>query len=681
MGITTYRTANTRIVYDFEVMPNFFCMGGINVDTGKRYMIEISETNNQFDHLMVMVELLKFDGIMIGYNNIGFDYPILDTMIRAINAGTTDWLELCTVAYNKAEEIVEDGKKAKKNPQKHGLLRWRHRVRIPLVAQLDLFLLWHFDNKQVSLKTLEFNMRREQVKSLPIKPGTWTTREEQLDLMKYCGEDDCGATLQFLNHSLGKIDLREDYTKQYGVDFTNFSDSKMGSVFMERKLTDAGIKLSDWDDAKGKYVTKGSPRKFMPMTDIILDINNFRTPELQSLLVYLKTMTLTKTKEVFNNLPTSEMGDLANYLDPRYTKKKLKRLGKVFPERVKALHCVLNGFTFVFGTGGLHGSVENQGFVCASDEMIIDVDVTSFYPSLAIQNGWYPEHLGAEFVPIYAGMLADRKRYPKKTHYNINLALKLTLNGTYGNLINSHSFLYDPLMAMRITINGQLHLAMLAETIMLDVPGMTMIQANTDGITFKIKRSQEQQVRAIVSEWERLTKMDMEYAEYSRMWSLNVNNYIAEYSGSGKLKQKGVFEHEYEKFDLWHKNFGNRCIAKAAVAYLAHDVPIEWSLMTNLDTYDFLSTAKVTGETKIFYGDDQPIQNNTRFYYSKVGQPITKLMPPLPKKPDEWRHRPLTAKGVPTYPCNTTTNIDRSNINMEWYIEEVKKITKVKMNA
>ena len=68
----------------------------------------------------------------------------------------------------------------------------------------------------------------------------------------------------------------------------------------------------------------------------------------------------------------------------------------------------------------------------------------------------------------------------------ISDTFKLSLNGTYGNLINEYSWLYDPKAAMKITMNGQLMLAMLSER--LTDAGMRVDSVNTDGITAIVKK-------------------------------------------------------------------------------------------------------------------------------------------------------------------------------------------------
>ena len=64
--------------------------------------------------------------------------------------------------------------------------------------------------------------------------------------------------------------------------------------------------------------------------------------------------------------------------------------------------------------------------------------------------------------------------------------LKLALNGVYGDSNNVFSVFYDPLFTMSITLNGQLLLCLLAENLMENVPGLKIIQCNTDGITVRI---------------------------------------------------------------------------------------------------------------------------------------------------------------------------------------------------
>ena len=74
----------------------------------------------------------------------------------------------------------------------------------------------------------------------------------------------------------------------------------------------------------------------------------------------------------------------------------------------KDLSAICGGLEFVFGTGGIHASVENEIFIADDQMMIVDLDVTSMYPSIAITQGYYPEHLGPTFVKVYDDLRQQR---------------------------------------------------------------------------------------------------------------------------------------------------------------------------------------------------------------------------------------------------------------------------------
>ncbi len=56
------------------------------------------------------------------------------------------------------------------------------------------------------------------------------------------------------------------------------------------------------------------------------------------------------------------------------------------------------------------------------------------------------------------------------------------MNTTYGALLNKYNDLFDPLMGRSVCITGQLFLLELAEHLYADIPGLKIVQLNTDGI-------------------------------------------------------------------------------------------------------------------------------------------------------------------------------------------------------
>ena len=67
------------------------------------------------------------------------------------------------------------------------------------------------------------------------------------------------------------------------------------------------------------------------------------------------------------------------------------------------------GIEYDFGEGGIHASWENKIFESDDNYVIKDIDVTSFYPNLAIVNNFSPEHLGGAFSKIYKNIFEQRQ--------------------------------------------------------------------------------------------------------------------------------------------------------------------------------------------------------------------------------------------------------------------------------
>ena len=464
-------------VYDIETYPNVFTLAVEHASAPLQWMFEISDLRNDSQEIITFLQYLKeTNARMVGFNNLGFDYPVIHTLVRM---GKSD----ASTLYEKAMAII--------NSQDNDS-RWIHNVNPSdrLVEQIDLFKIHHFDNKAraTSLKVLEFNMRSDSIEDLPFKVGTMLGAAE-IEVLKKYNRHDVAQTKAFYFKTLDMIKFREELTLKYQRDFMNHNDTKIGKDYFIMKLEEAGVSTYDFGP-KGR-TPRQTKRPSIALKDAILPWINFDHPEFTRVLNWLKDQTITETKGVFDDVTA----------------------------------CV-NGFSFVFGLGGIHGSVESKVIESDTDSVIVDLDVSSYYPNLAISNGFYPAHLGKEFVSIYKHLYEQRKTYPKNSAENA--MLKLALNGVYGDSSNQFSVFYDPLFTMSITLNGQLLLCVLAEGL-LHIDGLQIIQVNTDGMTVKVPRALKFMVDTARAAWESRTGLQLEEAIYKRMWILNVNNYIAEY--------------------------------------------------------------------------------------------------------------------------------------------------------
>lgn len=608
-------------VHDIENYPNVFLFGAIHALTETPYIFEISHRRDDRQAFYLFTEYLReHRAEEVGYNNLGYDYPVQHSILNNIMYITNADI------YKKGDSIINAG-----DENRFAHVVWEKDWIVP---QLDLYKIHHFDNqaKRTSLKTLEFNMRMENIEDLPFTPGTYLT-DSQIDTLRQYLIHDLKATLMFYKHSKKLIDFRRELSAKYGRNFMNHNDTKIGKDYFIMELEKSGVQCFE----PGSRKPRQTHRPSIALNSVIFPYVRFEQPEFNRVLNWLRQQVITETKGVFTDLSAD-----------------------------------INGFSFDFGTGGIHGSIESQTIRSTENYVIIDLDVASFYPNLAISNELYPAHLGKQFCTIYKNVYDMRSSYPKGTPENA--MLKLALNGVYGDSNNVYSPFYDPAYTMAITINGQLLLCMLAEEL-LKIPGLSMIQANTDGLTVYVPRVFTGQVEQVRHAWEKLTKLQLEEAIYDVMFIRDVNNYIAVYEGGKKVKRKGAYCHSV---DLgWHQNHSMQVVAKAAEAALVHNKDIRDFITSHEDIHDFMLVTKVPRNSKLLWGDKQ-VQNITRYYVSTDGAPLTKVMPPLAKSlklnPDAPERRMSVCKGWLTTECNDMKRFNRATLNYDFYIKEAEKL-------
>jgi len=635
------------VVYDLEVYPNVFTMTVYDLDTEQYQVFEISPRRKDRLKIKDYLETLRRnESNMIGFNNWFYDYPVLHFVYHNLKAGDS-WKVMNKMIYDKSMQIIKSGFDE----------RWVNTVqpKDQIVKQIDLYRIHHFDNKarMTSLKVLEFNMRSEYVQELPFPPGTVLTDVQIDDLIDY-NKHDVLNTVRFYQKSQPQLMFREALSLRYGREVMNHNDSKIGKDYFLMRVQDEGVAC--FDEGRNPIQTK---RDKIVVKDIIFDYIEFQRPEFQAVLNWFKAQVLTSTKAVLTEIPKEEIGqELLPYCDLSGPK-----------GRVKNLNCVIDGFRFDFGTGGIHGSVESTTVVEDDEYMILDIDVTSLYPSIAIENNVYPAHLGEKFVQIYADMKKERISYAKGTPENG--MLKLALNGVYGDSNNQYSPFYDPQYTMTITINGQLMLCMLAEMVM-EIPGLNIIQINTDGITMRLPREEMPWLKDIMSHWESLTGLELEQVQYAKMCIRDVNNYLA-VGTDGKVKRKGAYDYKVG----WHQNHSALVIPKAAEAALVDGQDIEDFILNHEDDYDFFLRTKVPRNSCLLLEDDlgidsEQIQNVSRYFVAREGGKLIKVMPPLKGSGKERRIGINKTEYVVV--CNESSDLDRDNVDYSWYINETTKM-------
>jgi len=262
-------------------------------------------------------------------------------------------------------------------------------------------------------------------------------------------------------------------------------------------------------------------------------------------------------------------------------------------------------------------------------------------------------------------MFHERLRVGKKTL--VGNAYKLGLNGGYGKSNDKFSPFLDPQYTMQITINGQLLLCMLAEQL-VKVPGLRMIQLNTDGLSYLCPKQYVDHCMKVSEWWEQLTSLELEHVKYSKMAIRDVNNYLA-VTTDGKVKRIGAYAYERAAEDPktrelpWHKNFSAIVVAKAAEANMVYGRDIRQFITEHIgvDPWDFLLRAKAPRSARVIastsnekrhteyvddldeielYPHESIVPNITRYYAATDGVYLTKIMKPTVKQIENWNTVP-----------------------------------------
>jgi hypothetical protein len=146
-------------IWDIEVFPNCFLFSGKwRGATQQCNVFEISSRRNDKQQLLSFLNYLKdCKAMMVGFNNLGFDYPIIHELTNS--PYTFDAIK----AFQLAQKIIEAGR---------GPFRSKNSISLKNrnIDQLDLFKMNHFDNeaKRTSLKVLQCAMRSRSVEDLSL---------------------------------------------------------------------------------------------------------------------------------------------------------------------------------------------------------------------------------------------------------------------------------------------------------------------------------------------------------------------------------------------------------------------------------------------------------------------------------------------------------------------------------
>lgn len=406
---------------------------------------------------------------------------------------------------------------------------------------------------------------------VPIEPG------QRLGISTYCDNDLDGTHL--LRQGLkDRLALRVAISDQYQIDVRSKSDAQIAEAVIKATL---GFK------PERRYIRHGFEFKYEAPAYI-----NFVSPQLKRLLTAVQNAPfVVSDKEEAQSLGHEEV----------------TRTGVQIPEELKGRDIRIGSAIYRMGIGGLHSQESSVNYrTIPGVQTLEDIDVKSYYPSLILGMDMYPQQLGSRFIEIYRAIYTRRLTAKSEASklYDLGLlseaadlqtesdGLKIVLNGTFGKLFSKYSILYAPEFGIRTTVTGQLALLMLIE--MMELSGIQVVSANTDGIVLLIPHGLRPIAQSNVAWWERTTGLEMESTRYSGIYMRDVNNYIA-LTMDGKAKRKGVFAQGGLLSGPQGKHPDKDICGDAVVALLAHGVPLERTIQDCTDIRKFIQVRAAKG--------------------------------------------------------------------------------------
>ena len=540
------------LLFDLEVFPNYFLAAFKGAKSGRLILFEITPSESADLNLL---RWIAEHFLLVGFNSIAFDLPML----------------ACALAGHTNEQLAQAVGKLIGEEIRPAMVLRSMRVK-PIVANhIDLIEVCPLSG---SLKLYGGRLHCEKLQDLPFPPDTVLSPEQIAIVRHYC-VNDLAVTGLIYETLREQIELRKDLGRRYQIDLRSKSDAQIAEAVIAKEIE----RLTGRRPLRPEILPGTSYQYAVP------GFVSFRSDEFRRMLSVVSAC----------RFVVGQSGAVET------------------PEELKELAPTLNGGAYRMGIGGLHSSETTVCHYSDDDFQIVDRDVASYYPAIILNLGLYPKHLGATFLQVYK-TIVDRRLAAKKAGNKVEAdSLKITINGSFGKFGSKWSCLYSPDLLIQVTLTGQLSLLMLIER--LELAGVRVLSANTDGIVFRSPRARQSVVDEVVATWERDTGFVTEATEYAAILSRDVNSYFA-VKADGKTKAKGALFNAWAKGvdSIWrfHNNPSNAIVAEALTAFLSEGTDIVATIRECRDIRKFLTVRTVKGGA---VKDGQFLGKVVRWYY------------------------------------------------------------------
>lgn len=553
-----YTEQRQTAVMDTESFRNYWSIGFKCVDTGRRTRFALRRGGTL---LTKSIARIMKDWRIVGFNSNNYDMP----MIALAMSGAS----------------VEELKRASDDIIMSDLRPWqfyeKYNIQQPpdWLDHIDLMEVSPGSPQKPSLKMYAGRLHSKTMRDLPFDPDDILEEDDIWTVDEY-HDNDLDVTADLYRELKPQIDLRAQMSEQYGTDVRSKSDAQVAEAVIKTELERVlKRKIYRPDINPGIFAYK-APSWVA-----------FQTPEMKRMLSMITS-----------------------------AKFRVRQDGVVeMPKELEDFDIKLGNGVYRMGIGGLHSSESKQVMLSDDEYVILDRDVTSYYPSIILGQRLFPKHLGEAFLKVYRSIFERRVAAKKAGQKTIAETLKIVLNGSFGKFGSPFSTLYSPDLMIQTTVTGQLAVLMLIEE--LELRGMHVVSANTDGFVTKVPRARRGEFLSVITEWEWTSGFGTEETEYIGLYSRDVNNYVA-IGADGKVKLKGSYATGgpgQPGAAGMKKNPTNEVCIDALIAFLKDGTPFEKTIGDCKDIRKFVTIRRVNGGA--LDQDGEYVGKVVRFYYAR----------------------------------------------------------------
>lgn len=485
------------LVHDYEAFPNDTHLTILDIATGQVWSLWGVE---EIRRVIRQIFLREDSTVFVGYNNKNFDNKITDAILDGADDQSVKRLSDELVSGGGLDNPWRSGDKGRFRPD------WVGRT-FDIGFDIGQRKIGEPPNErkipEVGLKRWERLNGYEIVRSSVPFDKPHLTQADRKEVEAYCLYDVCATALLLL------------------------SDEGWNPCLNARRVLvdDYGEKGVNWEMTK--------PR----ITAIVLNAKeeNFTVPEdwEDSFYKVPKSIRIWKNRDIVRAYSGNTLGQLR-----KMSNRKLGGTG--------VINRNVFGMPHIYGIGGVHGCPKGVWSLVGGG--IWSLDAASLYPNIMRHYGFLSRRVIGDDRKLFGDLIDLRTNVYKPKGDKRAEGLKLVLNGGFGSMGFDKSEMYDPVHFCGVTITGQLLMTDLLEKLEDEIE---LIQSNTDGIFFRLLDRSEAsmaRVRAIVTAFERRTKLEMEWTEFEQMYQRDISNYVAREvpkpgkpAGTGKLKKKGTW--------------------------------------------------------------------------------------------------------------------------------------------